>query len=111
MKKRTRWKRVYNPIIGVRFFDGGNYRLGYFTIEKLWKCKSYNANAETVAGSHWFDEYRMKVRTDEGLVYKMPFCPWMKAYDSSGKKSLSDYYNEDSFMMRNKAGIWKSIKH
>lgn len=35
MKKRTRWKRVYNPIIGVRFFDAGEYSLGFFTIEKL----------------------------------------------------------------------------
>ena len=98
MKTRTRWKRVYNPIIGVRFFDGGEYALGFFTIEKLWTCKEYCKSAETPSGSHWFDTRMMQVRTDTGLVYKMPFFPWMKVYDISGKKSLADYYNEDSFM-------------
>lgn len=102
MKKRTRWKRVYNPIIGVRFFDGGEYALGFFTIEKLWSCKEYCKSAETVGGSHWFDKTMMQVRTNSGLVYKMPFYPWMKIYDKSGKKSLADYYNEDSFMTRSR---------
>lgn len=102
MKKRTRWKRVYNPIIGVRFFDAGEYSLGFFTIEKLWSCKEYCRCAETVGGSHWFDKTMMQVRTSSGLVYKMPFCPWMKVYDESGKKSLADYYNENSFMTRRK---------
>lgn len=96
------WKRVYNPIIGVRFFDAGEYALGFFTIEKLWSCKEYCKSAEAVGGSHWFDKTMMQVRTSSGLVYKMPFCPWMKAYDESGKKSLADYYNEDSFMTRRK---------
>lgn len=100
MKKRTRWKRVYNPVIGVRFFDGGEYALGFFTIEKLWSCKEYCKSAETLSGSHWFDKEMMQVRTDSGLVYKMPFFPWMKVYDVSGKKSLSDYYNENCFMSK-----------
>jgi hypothetical protein len=43
----------------------------------------------------------MQVRTNKGLVYKMPFCSWMKAYDDNNKK-LSDYYNEDSWMTRKK---------
>lgn len=102
MKKITRWKRVYNPVIGVKFFDGGEYALGFFTIEKLWACKEYCECAETSSGSHWFDKNMMQVRTDTGLVYKMPFFPWMKAYDESGKKSLGDYYNEDSFMTRSR---------
>ena len=100
MKQRTRWKRVYNPIIGVRFFDGGEYDLGFFVIEKMWSCKEYCKNAETVSGSHWFDKTMMQIRTDTGFVYKMPFMPWMIAYDESGKKSVSDYYNEDYFMTR-----------
>lgn len=100
MKKRTRWKRVYNPVIGVRFFDGGEYALGFFTIEKLWSCKEYCKSAETPSGSHWFDKEMMQVRTDSGLVYKMPFFPWMKVYDASGKKSLSDYYNENCCMSK-----------
>lgn len=102
MKKRTRWKRVYNPVIGVRFFDGGEYGLGFFTIEKLWSCKEYCKCAKTPSGSHWFDKNMMQVRTDTGLVYKMPFFPWMNVYDESGKKSLSDYYNEDYHMTKSK---------
>lgn len=96
------WKRVYNPIIGVRFFDAGEYSLGYFTIEKLWRCKEYCKSATALDGSNWFDKTMMKVRTDTGLVYKMPFFPWMKVYDESGKKSLADYYNENSFMSKRK---------
>lgn len=102
MKKKTRWKRVYNPVIGVRFFDSGEYALGFFTIEKLWQCQEYCKCAETPSGSHWFDKRMMQIRTDSGLVYKMPFFPWMKVYDESGKKSLADYYNEDSFMTRSR---------
>lgn len=102
MKKRSRWKRVYNPVIGVRFFDGGEYTLGYFTIEKLWQCKEYYKSAENLDGSHWFPQEMMQIRTDTGLVYKMPFFPWMKAYDESGKKSLGDYYNENYYMSKNK---------
>lgn len=100
MKKRTKWKRVYNPVIGIRFFDGGDYSLGFFTIEKLWMCKEYSSCAETPSGSHWFDKTMMQVRTDTGLVYKMPFYPWMKVYDESGKKSLADYYNENCRMSK-----------
>lgn len=105
MKKRTRWKRVYNPVIGVKFFDAGEYALGFFTIEKLWTCKEYVRCAQHWDGekySNWFDKTMMQIRTDTGLVYKMPFFPWMKVYDDGGKKSLGDYYNEDSFMTRSK---------
>ena len=100
MKLHTKWKRVYNPIIGVRFFDTGKYGLGdYFTIEKLWWCHR---------GSHWLDKIMMQVRTDEGLVYKMPFLPWMEVYDESGKKSIRNYYNENSFMAWRKS--WQEEK-
>lgn len=102
MKKRTRWKRVYNPIIGVRFFEGGDLAIGFFTIEKLWIAKEYCAAAQRHDGkqwTNWFDKTMMKIRTDEGFVYKMPFCPWMKAYDKN-QKSMSDYYNENSMMTR-----------
>lgn len=102
MKKRTKWKRVYNPVIGVRFFDNGKYTLGFFTIEKLWTCKEYSKCAEAMDGSHWFDKKMMQIRTDTGLVYKMPFFPWMEVYDISGKKSLADYYNEDCCMYKKK---------
>jgi hypothetical protein len=45
MKLHTKWRRVYNPIIGVRFFDGGDSGLGFFTIEKL-------CNARNIARVH-----------------------------------------------------------
>lgn len=100
MKLRTRWKRVYNPIIGIRFFDCGEYSLGYFTIEKLWYCKEYNKHSLTPSHSISFDRMMMKVRTDTGRVYKMPFCPWFKF--STGDKSLEDYYNENPYMYKKK---------
>ena len=104
MKLHTKWKRVYNPIIGVRFFDHSDSGLGFFTIEKLWPCKEYCKGAQRYDGKQWTSWFwvtMMQVRTNIGLVYKMPFCPWMKAVDDSGKK-LSDYYNEDSWMTRKK---------
>ena len=104
MKQRTKWKRVYNPIIGMRFFDGGDYSLGIFTIEKLWVCKEYEKHAETPNGSHWFTKHMMQVRTDSGLVYKMPFVPWLKIFTADGKKALSDLYNENPNM--NKKSWW-----
>lgn len=100
MKKRTRWKRVYSQIIGVRFFDGGKYSLGYFTIEKLWVCQEYCKNAEPL--SHWVDKVMMQVRTDTGLVYKMPFYSWIEVYDKSGKKSLMNYYYDNNCYMMSK---------
>jgi hypothetical protein len=104
MKLHTKWKRVYNPVIGVRFFDAGEYALGFFTIEKLWQCQHYSAGAQRHNGvewTNWFWNTMMQVRTDTGLVYKMPFCPWMKVYDDNNKK-LSDYYDENCSMTRRK---------
>ena len=97
-KQKTRWRRVYNPIIGVRFSDGGEYGLGYFTIIKLWQCKEYCSCAAFIDDSHWFPKTKMRVRTDTGLVYDMPFFPWLVAWDDSGMKKLSDYYNENNVM-------------
>ena len=106
MKKKlhTKWKRVYNPIIGVRFFDHSASGLSFFTIEKLWQCQEYCKGAQRHDGSKWTSWFlvtMMQVRTDTGLVYKMPFCPWSKAVDDNGKE-LKDYYNEDSWMTRGK---------
>ena len=51
----------------------------------------------------WFDKKMMQIRTDTGLVYKMPFFPWMEVYDVGGKKkSLADYYNKNSCMYKKK---------
>ncbi len=91
MKQKTKWKRVYNPIIGVKFFDENVYSLGYFTIEKMWQCE---------CGGH--SQEMIQVKTNEGLVYKMPFMPWMDAWDETGKKCLGDYYNENPVMSKKK---------
>lgn len=100
MKLRTRWKRVYNPIIGMRFFDGAKYSLGFFTIEKLWQCKEFLEHAETADGSHWFNREMMQVKTDTGRVYKMPFCPWYEMY--FGEKSIGELYDENPYMSKKK---------
>lgn len=91
---------MYNPIIGMRFFDGGEYSLGFFTIEKLWHCKEYNKHALTPSHSHWFDRTMMQVKTDTGCVYKMPFCPWYKMYFDG--KSLGELYNKNPCMSKKK---------
>lgn len=91
MKQRTKWKRVYNPIIGVKFTDNGVYNLDYFIIEKLWQCDCGGYTQEM-----------MQIRTDSGLVYKMPFFPWMDAWDETGKKCLGDYCNESPVMSKKK---------
>lgn len=95
-KKHTRPKRIKShPIIGLRFFDGGEYGLGFFTIKKLWVYKEYSTCAYAPDGSRWFSKAIMLVEDDYGMKYKMPFCPWMKS--SCGNKMMSDYFNERPF--------------
>ena len=99
MKLHTRWRRVYNPIIGVRFFDHSESGLGFFTIEKLWRCKEYCGSAIAPDGTKWFEQVMMQVRTSTGLVYKMPFIPWIKASDDKGKM-MSAYYDTNPYMSK-----------
>ena len=95
MKVRTRWKRVKGiNILGKRFHDAGKYRLGFFTIEKAYKCKEYSSCVMALDGTHWFDNEMIVVRTDKGAVYKLPFCPWLKVYSADGQKALSEFYDE-----------------
>lgn len=102
MKQITRWKRVYNPIMGMRFFDSGDLSLGFFTIEKLWSCKEYCKHAVAPDNSHWFTRCMMQVRTDSGLVYKMPFFPWLNVSTVDDNKKLSDLYNKNPNMYKKK---------
>ena len=95
MKKYTRWKRVKRlNIIGARFFDAGEFGLGFFTIEKAYKCKEYCSCAIALDGTRWFDQQMIVVKTDSGIKYKLPFCPWLKIYSADGNKPLSEFYNE-----------------
>ncbi len=101
MKKQTKWKRVYHPMIGVMFHDNNKYRLGYYTIEKLWECKR-----DTGYGGRRLCHMMMKVRTHNGFVYKMPF-PYAdnEIVDDYGK-SLFKYCFESPFMDKK-----EKIKH
>lgn len=94
MRLHTRWIRVNRiNILNKRFFDGGECGLGFFYIVKAYKCKEYCKNALALDYSHWFSKAMIVVKTDSGLIYKIPWCPWAKVYDSNGK-GLSEYYNE-----------------
>ena len=94
MKLHTRWKRVYPNIIGERFFDGGDYGLGYFTILKAWKCKEYSKGAIAPDDTHWFNKAMVLIETDTGLKYKVPFFPWATVTEVSSQKKMSEYFNE-----------------
>ncbi len=95
MKNRTKWKRVYPNIIGKRFFDGGKYGLEFFTVLKAWKCKTYSKNALAPDGTQWFDERMILIKTDNGIKYKIPFCPWLDVYDAKGKINWGELFNEN----------------
>ena len=92
IRKRTKWKRVYNPIIGLRCFDTNTYGLGYFTIVKLYQCEQFNLHAETPNYSHWFEREMMVVKTDSGLTYKLPFEPYLDIRVSD--ITLAEFYNK-----------------
>ena len=91
IRKRTKWKRVYNPIIGLRCFDANTYGLGYFTIVKLYQCEQFNPHAETFNYSHWFEQEMMVIKTDYGLTYKLPFKPYLDI--QVGDITLAEFYN------------------
>lgn len=96
MKLHTRWERVKGiSIIGQRFFDAGEYGLGYFIVQKAYKCKEFCQSATAPDGSHWFDKRMIVVKTCEGIIYKIPFIPWAKVYTEDGSKSFADFYNEN----------------
>ena len=96
MKTRTRWRKIKSAnILGKSFTDYGEYGLGNFTIKKIYKCKVYVKYAMTPTHSHWFDKERAVVVTEQGIKYKLPFCPYLKYIKEVGtQKSLGEYYNE-----------------
>ena len=57
---------------GVRLFtDFGG--IGYYKVLKIYDWKEYNKNAETPSGSHWFGHSMAKIKTEYGVVMKIPF--------------------------------------
>ena len=93
-KSRTRWKRVKVPICGQRFFDAGNYCLGFFTVLRAYKCEEYCKFALTPDHSHWFQKRMLVIKTDTGLKYKVPFFPWADVTTADGKDTMSELFNK-----------------
>ena len=95
MKNKTKWKRAYPDIIGKRFFDAGGYGLGFFTVIKAWKCKTYSESAIAPDGTQWFDERMILIQTDNGIKYKIPFCPWLDIFSENGKMHWGELFNKN----------------
>ena len=71
MKKRTRMK-ADKRLIGERLFtDFG--AIGYYRVLKVYDWEEYCANAVTHSGSHWFKHSMAKIKTEYGVVMKIPF--------------------------------------
>ena len=88
MKKRTRIK-TGNTLKGKRLFaDFGG--IGYYKVLKIYDWKEYCANAVTLSGSHWFGHSMAKIKTESGIVMKIPFIElgMRSVYADSGEKVL-----------------------
>lgn len=71
MKKRTRM-RTSKRLNGFRLFtDFGG--ICYYKVLKIYDWKEYCANAVTPGGSHWFSHSMAKIKTESGIVMKIPF--------------------------------------
>ena len=72
MKNRTKIKAIKLPICGKRLFtDFGG--IGFYKIIKIYEWKEYCNNAVTPSGSHWFKHSMAKIKTENGVVMKIPF--------------------------------------
>lgn len=71
MKRRTRIK-TSKRLNGKRLFtDFGG--IGYYKVLKIYDWKEYCAYAVTPGGSHWFHHSMAKIKTEYGVVMKIPF--------------------------------------
>ena len=86
MKNRTRWKRVFMPTIGQRYFHED---FGFYRIKKIWSCDVFNAHCEQPCGSHWFNKKKAAIVTEDGLKYTVPYFQLLfHSVDESGKLVL-----------------------
>lgn len=88
MKKRTRMKSG-KMLKGKRLFtDFGG--IGYYKVLKIYDWKEYCANAVTPYGSHWFKHSMAKIKTEYGVVMKIPFIElgMRSVYADNGEKVL-----------------------
>ena len=89
MKNRTKIKPIKLPICGERLFtDFGG--IGYYNILKIYECKEYCNNAVTPDGSHWFKHSMAKIKTENGVVMKIPFIELglKSVYADSGERVM-----------------------
>ena len=87
MRKRTRWKRIYLPTIGQRYFHED---FGFYRIKKVWQCEVYEAHCETPGGSHWFVNQKAAIITEDGLKYTVPYFQLVfHSVDETGQFVLS----------------------
>ena len=72
MKNRTKIKAIKLSICGKRLFtDFGG--IGFYKILKIYEWKEFCNNAVTPSGSHWFKCSMAKIKTENGVVMKIPF--------------------------------------
>ena len=89
MRKRTMIKPSKTKLVGVRLFtDFGG--IGYYKILRHYEWKEYHPNAVNLCGSHWFGKSMVKIKTEHGVVMKIPFIELgMKSvYADSGERVL-----------------------
>ena len=87
--KRTRIKSTKKKKKNIRLFtDFGG--IGFYKIIKIYEWKEYCNNAVTLDGSHWFKNSMAKIKTESGIVMKMPFIELglKSVYADTGEKVL-----------------------
>ena len=87
--KRTRIKSTKSKLKNIRLFtDFGG--IGFYKIIKIYEWKEYCNNAVTPSGSHWFKFSMAKIKTESGVIMKIPFIELgMKSvYADTGEKVL-----------------------
>ena len=90
---KTRLKRKKPNIIGKKFFDNNIYGLGYFTVLKAWSCKEYCQSSFSPDGGHWIYRNIILIKTDSGIKYKIPYCPYLKIIEVDTGILWDKYYN------------------
>lgn len=86
--KRTRMKSS-NRLKGKRLFtDFGG--IGFYKVLKIYDWKEYVKNVETPDGKHWFQHSMAKIKTEYGVVMKIPFIELglRSVYADSGERVL-----------------------
>lgn len=74
MSRRTRIKKsnATKVLKGKRLFSdfGG---IGYYKILKIYNWEQYCEGAELPDGNHWFQHSMAKIKTEYGVVMKIPY--------------------------------------